>query len=205
MYLEALNDKSKEIFSKLKNFSDFYLAGGTALALQVGHRISVDFDLFFEKEIDKNLLNKIKRVFPEDSLSVSVNNPDELTVFVNDVKITFLKYSFPVILKLTEHEGIRLLDVKEIAATKAYAIGRRGSYKDYVDLYFIIFEGHSDLNGIIDLAEKKYGSEFNSRLFLEQLVYLEDIKDVEIVFLKQVVSKKELEGFFQKKISEIKL
>lgn len=205
MHPEALSDKDKEISSKLKNFSTFYLAGGTALALQIGHRKSVDFDLFSEKKISEDLLRKVKKVFPQNSLTLSVNNLDELTIFIDDVKITFLKYPFPVILKLVDYEGIKMLNIKEIAATKAYTIGRRGSYKDYIDLFFIISEGYSNLDEIIELAEKKYGGEFNSRLFLEQILYLEDVKDTEIIFLKQAVGKKEVGSFFQKKIGEIKL
>lgn len=205
MHPEALSDKDKEISSKLKNFSTFYLAGGTALALQIGHRKSVDFDLFSEKKISEDLLRKVKKVFPQNSLTLSVNNLDELTIFIDDVKITFLKYPFPVILKLVDYEGIKMLNIKEIAATKAYTIGRRGSYKDYIDLFFIISERYSNLDEIIELAEKKYGGEFNSRLFLEQILYLEDVKDTEIIFLKQAVGKKEVGSFFQKKIGEIKL
>jgi hypothetical protein len=94
---------------------------------------------------------------------------------------------------------------EEIAATKAYTIGRRGSFKDYVDLYFCLKERVIDLAGIIKLAEKKYGSEFNARLFLEQLVLLDDIEDTRIVFLKRKVTKKEAERFFRKMIKEIKI
>lgn len=202
---EALNDKGKEIFSKLSNFSGFYLAGGTALALQMGHRKSADFDLFSKEEIDKNILDKVKRVFPQNSVSLSVDNPDELTILIDGTKITFLKYPFPLFSGLVDCEGVKLLSIKEIAATKAYTIGRRGSYKDYIDLYFIVSESYSNLNEIIELAEKKFGGEFNSRLFLEQLVYLEDVKDTEIIFLKQAINKKELKDFFQEKIGEIKI
>ncbi|MFH1180881.1 MAG: nucleotidyl transferase AbiEii/AbiGii toxin family protein [bacterium] len=205
MNQEALSEKGKKILSELRNFSNFYLAGGTALALQIGHRKSADFDLFSEKKISGGLLSKIKNVFHQNSFALSVNNPDELTVFIDGIKITFLKYPFRVISKLVEYEGVNLLSIKEIAATKAYTVGRRCSYKDYIDLYFIISEHLSDLNEIIKLAEKKYGGEFNSRLFLEQLVYVEDIKDTEIIFLKQAVGKKDVESFFQKKIGEIKL
>ena len=55
----------------------------------------------------------------------------------------------------------------EIAATKVYTIGRRGAYKDYIDLYFILSDQHVTFTDIIDVAEKKFGFEFNSRLFLE--------------------------------------
>ena len=71
---------------------------------------------------------------------VSVNNPDELTVFINGVKITFLRYPFSLQNKLIDYNGIKLMNAKEIAATKAYTVGRRGTIKDYVDLYFIISE-----------------------------------------------------------------
>ena len=63
MRQEALTNKGQEIFSWLENFKDYYLAGGTALALQIGHRISVDFDLFYSENIPKDLLRKIKTIF----------------------------------------------------------------------------------------------------------------------------------------------
>lgn len=205
MHLEALSKENKDVFKKLNKFSDFYLAGGTALALQIGHRISIDFDFFNDKEIDKNLLNKLEKVFFDKKLNISVSNPDELTIYIDQVKITFLKYPFSPILDLINFKGINLLNVKEIAASKAYTIGRRGSFKDYIDLYYIILEKHTDLNKIISMAEKKYGHEFNSRLFLEQLIYFEDITDEQIIFLKERTDKKIIKSFFEDKIREINL
>lgn len=205
MRREVLNDKGKEIFPALKNFSDFYLAGGTALALQIGHRISVDFDLFSKDSISKNLLDKAKKVFSGNLVSISVNNPDELTVFVDGIKVTFLRYPFSALSDFADYEGIRMLNIKELAATKAYTIGRRGSYKDYIDLYFVLKENHSSLAEIIEIAEKKYKEEFNSRLFLEQLVYFDDIEDTKIMFLTERVDKKELEKFFENEIKKVKL
>jgi len=198
MHPEVLDERNKEIFFRLKRFGDFYLAGGTALALQIGHRISVDFDLFSGEEIPSALLQKTKKVFIDKNVVPSVNNSGELTVFVGDSKVTFLCYPFPVMFDLINYEGIQLLSIKEIAATKAYTIGRRGSLKDYVDVYFIISEGHCSLSKIIENAEKKYGSEFNARLFLEQLIYLEDLEDESIVFLKEKIAKDSLTEFFTK-------
>ncbi len=86
MHLEVIPKENINIFQKLSNFNNFYLAGGTALALQIGHRISVDFDFFSDKEIDKNLLNKVKKVFPDKEIITSVNNPDELTILINQQK-----------------------------------------------------------------------------------------------------------------------
>lgn len=206
MHTEALTDKAKELFPALKNFNDFYLAGGTALALQIGHRVSVDFDLFSEKEIDKNLFYKVKKVFSGNEITLSINNPDELTVFIDGLKITFLKYPFPPIFDPVNYEGIELLNVKEIAATKAYTIiNRRGSLKDYVDLFFIVSKEYAALEEITEVSDRKFRSEFNSRLFLEQLIYLEDIEETEIEFLKERVTKKEIGAFFTEEIKKIKI
>lgn len=205
MRLEALSENNRKIFAKLANFKDFYLAGGTALALQISHRISVDFDLFSIKEIPQDLLTKVKNIFSEEKVIVSVNDSGELTCFIEGIKTTFLHYPFPVILPTILCEGVNFLSVSEIAATKAYTIGRRGSYKDYIDLYFIISEKHSSLEEIIALAEKKYGDEFNGRLFLEQLLYLEDIADTEIIFLKNKIDKEQLKMFFTQLVKGIKL
>ena len=63
MHSEALTEEGLRLFPALTAFDDFYLAGGTALALQIGHRLSVDFDLFCEGPIDRTLLSKVKKVF----------------------------------------------------------------------------------------------------------------------------------------------
>lgn len=105
---------------------------------------------------------------------------------------------------MISENNIFFLSIKEIAATKAYTIGRRGSYKDYVDLYFVLKDQHASLKEIIEIAEKKYGADFNGRLFLEQLVYLEDIQDTEILFLKEHVTKNQIGEFFVQKIQESK-
>jgi hypothetical protein len=95
MHREVLTKRAAELFSALSRFPGFYLAGGTALALQIGHRVSVDFDLFSDKDIERSLLPSVQRVFSgAASIAPLINNSDELTVLVDDVKITFLKYHF---------------------------------------------------------------------------------------------------------------
>ena len=202
MHREVLTKAAAPLFASLSRFSGFYLAGGTALALQIGHRVSVDFDLFSDDEIDRTLLQHVRRVFPEADISPLVNNADELTLLVNGVKITFLTYPFPAREPLMVYDDVRLLSVSEIAATKAYTIGRRGSYKDYIDLYFVIAENHATLPAIIQDAEAKFGDDFNARLFLEQLVYVDDLEDTEIEFLKPLVTPRELIAFFEDRIRE---
>ena len=205
MHLEVLNPEAKSIFLKLRNFPEFYLVGGTALALQIAHRISVDFDLFSQKEIPEVLLSKIERIFSDCKIDILVNNKEELTILLNQIKTTFFNYPFPVISKLANFEGVKILIVSEIAAAKAYALGRRATYKDYIDLYFILSEKHCSLEQLITVSQQKYQDKFDPRLFLEQLIYLKDIKDTDIRFLKKPVSREKLETFFQEEVKKLNL
>lgn len=76
MHLESIECRQKKIFDKLHKFPGFYLVGGIGLALQMGHRISVDFDLFNEKDIPKILLPKIKHVFKDSKVEPKINHSE---------------------------------------------------------------------------------------------------------------------------------
>jgi len=205
MHLEGLKSKQKKIFKKLNKFPEFYLAGGTALALEIGHRISVDFDLFSNKNIPSNLMGKIKKVFKDFEIKIILNHSEQLSVAVSGIKLDFVKYEFPIILGLIEFKKVRMLKPPEIAAMKAYALNYRGTFKDYVDLYFILKNKHSNLEEIKKIAEEKYGEKFNFRLFLEELIYLKDFKKEKIEFLEKKIDYFEIEKFFKKKIEKTKL
>jgi hypothetical protein len=196
MHHEVLTKRANELFPSLAKFDGFYLAGGTGLAVQIGHRVSVDFDLFCGREIKRSLLPKLESVFADAaSIAPLVNNADELTALVDGIKVTLLSYPFPVMHPLENCEGVSVLSIREIAATKAYTIGRRGAYKDYIDLYFVLSQGYAALGEIIDLAELKFGDAFNARLFLEQLVFLDDVEDTEIEILGTAVTRAEILKF----------
>jgi hypothetical protein len=124
-------------------------------------------------------------------------------VLVNGVKVSFIRYPFPVREPFVRYEDVSLLSVREIAMTKAYTIGRRGSYKDYIDLYFVLAERHATLNDIIVGAEQKFGADFNSRLFLEQLVYLDDLTDTNVRFIKPEVTPRDIQTFFEDRVREL--
>ncbi len=205
MHRDALTPERQILFGTLPSFPGFYLAGGTALALQLGHRQSIDFDLFTEQLIPSELLNRVETVFKDQTVRPLVNNIDELTVMVTDTKVTFLHYPFPVLGEFVDLEGVKALSVHELAATKAYTIGRRGSLKDYVDLHAVVAGQHATLRDISDLAAQKYGDIFNTRLFLEQLVWLEDIEDEPIVFLGERVTKDEIARFFTEQVEHFPL
>ena len=205
MHQEAITLKARKIFDRFGNFPNFYLAGGTGLALQLGHRVSVDFDFFWDKDVPKGLLAKVRRVFKNSKIEVIINHSEQLTVTIEGVNTSFIKYLFPVTSEFIEYQKVKILPINEIAAMKAYTLGRRATLKDYVDLYFVLEEKVVTLKGIINLCEQKYKEEFDPRLFLEQLIYSEDIEEIDIQFLKRKVDKLQIEKFFEKEVKKIKI
>jgi hypothetical protein len=168
--LEVLSEKQKPILTELIKFPEFVFGGGTALALQLGHRKSVDFDLFAFKQFDNQQL--IKKLDGKTIDQVIVDQLDQLTFLYKGVKITFLYYPF-VVRDFIESEWISLIDKLSIGAMKAYALGRRAKWKDYVDIYFILKE--YPLEKIIIKSKEIFGNLFNEKLFREQLGYFTDI------------------------------
>ena len=205
LHLDVLTPEGKILFSRLAVFKDyFYLAGGTALALQIGHRVSVDFDLFSPDPIKKTLIAKVEKELTSGLVEPLVATSRELTVIANGVKCTFLHYPFEILLPLETGGPVDLLSAKEILATKAYTIGRRGSFKDYIDLFVGVRSDIASLEEIIDLASRKYGSAFNDRLFLEQLLYIDDVPEESILMRgKEPPQRKDITDFFSTKIQTL--
>lgn len=118
------------------DFQQFNLVGGTALALQIGHRISIDLDLFTHEDYDQqNIWSVIQSMGEAERL---VDKPPFLQVRLNDVKIDFLKFPYSFVQDYTVIDEVRLAPIKLIAVMKLLAIARRGVKKDFVDLYFIL-------------------------------------------------------------------
>lgn len=203
MHDKALTQEAARLFPKLGHFKSFYLVGGTALALHIGHRVSVDFDLFSEKALPPTLLQKIKRIFPGSSIEVTYRSVDQINVLVSGVKTTFFHYPYPVTESFVTYQNVSIASVAEIAAMKAFAIGKRLSYKDYVDWYFLLSKHHVTLPQVIKLAQAKFGADFNDRLFLGQLASLTDISDQEINFLGPVVDRQTIEATLKAQIEKI--
>lgn len=178
---ELLDKKRREVLQKLTPFtSGFVLGGGTALALQLAHRKSFDFDFFSSSQIPKHLLEKLSQVFQIEN--IVIDTLDELTFFTKGIKITFLYYPFKPLFKHIEAESeLRMFPVKEIALQKAYTVGRRGEYRDYFDLYTILKQEYISLKEIINGAKQIYNGAFDEKLFLEQLVYFNDLNNFEVI------------------------
>lgn len=193
MHEKALNKESAALLPFFGQFGDFYLVGGTALALQIGHRLSVDFDFFSHEPLPEGLLKKVKRVFEGRQLSVTYSAPEQLNLVIDGVKVTFFNYPYQIIYPFASYKEIKLASVLEIALMKSFSIGKRLSYKDYIDWYFMLTGNHVSLSEVIEGTKKKFGADFNDRLFLGQLVSMEDIPFQKIDFLGEQVSKETVE------------
>lgn len=148
----------------------FYLAGGTALALQIGHRTSLDFDFYTKKKFDsRDLREKFDKKFKE--VREIYITEDTLELEVNGLRVSFFKYPYHLIGPFREIEGVNLASLEDIAAMKILAISQRGRRRDFIDIYFLIKE--FGLEKIIELVQKKY-PEFNVYVGLQGLTYFED-------------------------------
>ncbi len=192
MHQEILSREQKQVLPLIKYFyPDFYLAGGTALALQIGHRKSIDFDLFSPKEFSNiSLRNKIKKNgFEIDK--ILFDEQDQFTVLIEKVKITFLFYPFQVT-STSIGEQLRAPSTLTLAAMKAYTLSRRAKWKDYVDLYWIT-QKYFSLKKVIQEAQKIFGNEFNEKIFRESLAYFDDIDySEEVIFAPEWQASEEI-------------
>lgn len=173
MHKEILTERQIQLLPMIKSFTkDFCLIGGTAAALQMGHRRSVDFDLISGREINDLKIRKwILKFFKIER--VILNSKEEYTVVVNGVKVSFLQYPFKVECA-EDFEGLKMPNLLVIAAMKAYALGRRTKWKDYVDLYFII-KNYFSTGDMLQKSKEIFGNEFNEKTFRAQLSYFKDI------------------------------
>ncbi len=184
LHKEILTKEQIELLPILKKFSrDFFLVGGTATALHIGHRRSIDFDLFTYKEFDnakvRNKLLKIRKIE-----RVLRDEGGQYTMIIDGVRFTFFSYPFTINLSENFDDIIKLPNLLTLAAMKAYALGRRAKWKDYVDLYFVMKQSHG-IGKIIQKAKRIFGREFNEKLFRTQLAYFKDIDHSEkIIYMK---------------------
>lgn len=199
IHLEILDKERRNLLGTINPFAKgFILGGGTALALQLKHRKSYDFDFFSSQLLAKNLLEQLSQAITIST--IAVDSRDELTFFTKDeIKVTFLHYpfghAFPI---LKQENGLQIFSIKDIAIKKAYTIGRRGEYRDYFDLYTILKNDHIKLSELISETKKIYKSIFEEKIFLEQLVYFKDLQnfDIQAIDTDPLPTPKQIETYF---------
>jgi len=185
LQLSTIDSTTLELLKKLMCLDDFVnmrLVGGTALALQIGHRKSIDLDFF--GDIDFKNINTAK-IFSGFDKITTLKRSENINIFsINNIKVDFVNYSYPWLQEALLLDGIRLAVIEDIIAMKLAAITGRGSRKDFIDLYFLL-EKYS-LKEMFGFYKKKYfdGSEY---LVLKSLTYFADAEnDIEVEMIKDV-------------------
>ena len=134
---QTVNSHTLELLKKLTNeefLSKARLVGGTALALQYGHRISIDLDFFGNIEEDNETIKEV--LINIGKLSVIKESKNIKIYILDDIKIDFVNYRYNWLDPAIEENGIRLASPRDIAAMKINAIEGRGTKKDFIDIYF---------------------------------------------------------------------
>ena len=203
MHKEILSDNQIEFLPLVKQFiHEYYLANGTAIALYVGHRRSIDFDLFkFNALNHKKIVSKISAFgYP---YTITRRVTEQMNATIKDVKFTFFEYPFRIDVKNKFEDSLWLPELIDLAAMKAYALGRRSKWKDYVDMYFILKYFYS-IEQISKKAYEIYDKLFSEKLFRAQLSYFDDIDHSEkIEYLISAVSEDEIKNFLIDKATDI--
>ncbi|HHD56182.1 MAG TPA: hypothetical protein ENK89_00690 [Desulfobulbaceae bacterium] len=159
MFIDVLNEKQRAILPKLANAlkeTDLYLAGGTALALQVGHRPSIDFDWFGNEIGDPEILFYRLRAADLD-FTISTNTFETVYVEIETVQVRFFGYNFPMLMPFCKwgEYGIQMASLDDIACMKLSAVTNRGSRKDFIDLHYLISHYRS-LGEYLQLFQRKF-------------------------------------------------
>jgi hypothetical protein len=173
IYYDILSNKQREILPCLGFLKErqIYLAGGTGLALQIGHRSSIDFDFYDKTEFELDtILRQFRQFFKK--LSVIQMSNGTLIVDVEGIQVSVFYYDYKVIRPVFHTKHLLLLSLEDISAMKLIAIIQRGERRDFIDIYYLI--QRFGLEKIFSYSEEKYPGIFNPYLALQALTYFEE-------------------------------
>lgn len=172
LQFEGIRSDTLAVFEKIREypfFNDFRLAGGTSLALQIGHRLSIDLDFFVVEHPAFEHLNEELEKLGSVQLIQSLNTIR--TYLIEGVKVDFINYPYSWISNAIDPNGYNLAGMDDIVAMKIAAITGRGSRKDFIDLYFLM--QHYAPEQMMLLYTRKYNSA-SPFLAYKSLIYFED-------------------------------
>jgi hypothetical protein len=177
MHQETLPDASHDLLASLTihggtEISGWILAGGTGLALQLGHRVSDDFDFFRTHGMNAaSLFKKLAEVGPCETLQ---SGERTLSVLLSGVRLSFFQIDDPFLFRAAPYSFFSVADRRDIALMKLLAVTNRGSRKDFVDLHAILQSGPT-LSDYLQLLPQKYGpGRLNAYQVVMSLTYFDD-------------------------------
>jgi len=193
--------KALAILGKSHLMNNAYLAGGTACALQIGHRISVDLDFFTPREFDaKELTRSLKNI---GKFKLEKRSWGTILGVLEEVKFSIFVYKYPALFPVKALFDINILDLRDIAAMKVDAISTRGIKRDFIDLYFICQKGIS-LNEILAFYDRKYGTLASNIVHIQKsLVYFVDAEASIMPKMLKKVAWENVKKYFEYKVRKL--
>lgn len=172
-----------------------YLAGGSALALHFGHRISVDLDFFTQAQFDPHELNQ--QLSTVGTFKQTFSKGISLTGHFNNIQFSYFLYKYPLVVKTTQFLEVNIAHPNDIAAMKLVAICDRGTKKDYVDLYECIQQGVS-VEKMLETYDKKY-KKLQTNLFsiIKALSYFDEAEATTMPKMLKKVTWKEVKNILR--------
>lgn len=202
MHYEILDDTRRTLLPLLAAFKDrFYLAGGTALALQLGHRDSIDFDFFSQDSFDTaKLFAECEQVFASHTVEKVQEEKNTLGLSVDGVQISFMTFPYQVLGNPITEPYLVIASLADIAAMKCNALVSRSVLKDYVDLYVLL--DHISLAEILSFCAQKFPS-LDRNLILKSMVYFDDIEEEPIRFTGHPIALAAVQTRFRAEVQAI--
>lgn len=204
MFEKILPKKASRLLGTLAHSGvtgPFYLGGGTAVALHLGHRRSYDLDFFSEKEVaSQELIQCLEKVG-----EFSVEREDRLSIsgILDGIKVEFFNYPYPLLKSTRRFQDVSVADLLDLACMKLSAISSRGTRRDFIDLYMICRKRRS-LQTILRAFAKKYRSVHYNRIhLLKSLVYFEDAQSEPMPRLLRPLDWERLKRFFQTEVETL--
>lgn len=174
MFTNGISPATQRCLETLKKSvltSNYYLAGGTAAALYLGHRISYDLDFFSNTPMEP--MQIAQELGKLGKLHTDQNDEGTFLGMLDDIKISFFRYFYPMIEPEGSFEGIRIASLMDIGCMKLEALASRGIMRDFVDLYLI--SQKLGLENILTCARVKFAdADYSETHFLRSLAYFED-------------------------------
>ena len=204
MFSETISPNTFGLIEKIKDrpwLSPYYLAGGTALALHLGHRTSIDLDFFTESKVEEmTIVDHLRSV---GNLRLDQMGEGTIVGNLDSVRISFFRYPYRLLDPLAEWNALNVASIRDISLMKMVAILQRGSIKDFIDMFFVVREFKPIDVLIQELSMKYVGVQFNTNHILRSLCYFEDAEKEPMPSMIAACDWQEVKEYFVREVKRL--
>lgn len=203
MFSRGLSPKTQKNLDLLKRadfVKKYYLSGGTATALHLGHRLSFDLDFFSQNPVIPNVI--FAGLNPLGKLKIIQNDAGTFNGSLNGIKLSFFIYPYKLLYPTVNYQGIKVADLRDIACMKLDAVSSRGKKRDFIDLFFI--SRKYKLEEQLRFFKRRYEKqEVSMKHIIDSLVYFNDAEDDDSPEMLVPVDWKQVKQYFQAQVKQL--